>query len=112
MNNKYVCMEQRLIVNSVLDPATDCWLWIAARDRRASTPYGKISIWCVFRQRPIKRQAHIVAYETFVGPIPDGHEIDHKCRNGYCINPAHLQAVDPSVNKARRVFKTKQATYA
>lgn len=40
---KYVCMEQRLIVNSVLDPVTGCWNWIAARDKRASTPYGKIS---------------------------------------------------------------------
>jgi hypothetical protein len=97
-------MEQRLIVNSVNDPATGCWLWIAARDRRASTPYGKINT-----RRPdgrcLMKQAHRVSYETFVGPIPEGHEIDHTCRNGYCINPAHLEAVPPATNKARRVYK-------
>lgn len=102
---KYLSMEQRLIANSVFDPATGCWLWIAARDKRASTPYGKISVWVPERGRPVMRQAHIVSYETFIGPVPGRHEIDHKCRQGFCICPNHLEAVPPATNKERRVFK-------
>ena len=102
---RYTGMEARLIANSVLDFATGCWVWIAARDKRASTPYGKITIWCKERSRRLKRQAHIVSYETFMGSIPEGYELDHTCRNGFCINPNHLEAVPPATNKARRIFK-------
>ncbi len=110
---KYICMEQRLIVNSVLDIETDCWVWIAARDKRASTPYGKINVWVPERGKSLMRQAHIVSYETFIGPIPSGFEIDHSCRYGYCIAPYHLTAVSPAANKERRVFKhtAKTTTY-
>lgn len=100
----YPSMEQRLIANSVLDPVTGCWIWIGARDKRASTPYGKITVWENGKRR--KRQAHIVSYETFIGPIPPGHELDHNpCRYGFCICPNHLEAVTPQVNKERRIYK-------
>lgn len=110
---KYRDMEERLIANSVLNIVTGCWDWIAARDKRASTPYGKITVWCKERCKKLKRQAHIVAYETFIGPIPKGYQIDHTCRNGFCINPGHLEAVPPVVNRERRVFKhtAKTTTY-
>ena len=101
----YRDMEARLIANSVYDPITGCWLWIAARDKRASTPYGKITIWRKKLSKRLKRQAHIVSYETFIGPIPAGHEIDHTCRNTFCIAPNHLEAVLPVVNKQRRIYK-------
>lgn len=45
--------------------------------------------------------AHRFAYERFVGPIPDGHEIDHLCRNRACCNPAHLEAVTRRINQLR-----------
>lgn len=106
---KYRDMEARLVANSVHDPVTECWGWIAARDKRASTPYGKISIYNKERGKPVMRQAHIVSYETFIGPVPAGHEIDHTCRNTFCVNPGHLEAVLPSVNKDRRVYKSRGA---
>ena len=104
MNKRYRDMEQRLITNSVLDIVSGCWIWIGARDKRASTPYGKITIWDKNVSRRKKRQAHIVSYETFIGPVPEGHELDHTCRQGFCIAPYHLEAVTPTVNKLRRVF--------
>lgn len=45
-----------------------------------------------------KARAHRWSYETFVGPIPDGLEIDHLCRNGLCVNPDHLEPVDHQAN--------------
>jgi hypothetical protein len=45
--------------------------------------------------------AHRAAYQAFVGPIPDGLEIDHKCKNRLCINPDHLEAVTHYENVQR-----------
>lgn len=45
--------------------------------------------------------AHRLSYELFVGPIPDGYELDHLCRNRGCVNPAHLEAVTHRVNVLR-----------
>lgn len=95
-------MEHRLIANSVYDPVTGCWIWIGARDKRPETPYGKISIWVPERGKPVMRQAHIVSYETFVGPVPPGHELDHACMYGFCICPDHLRPLLPAANKAKR----------
>jgi hypothetical protein len=35
------------------------------------------------------------------GPIHDGTEIDHLCRNRRCVNPDHLEAVSHLVNVRR-----------
>lgn len=38
-----------------------------------------------------RAQPHVAAYELLVGPVPDGHELDHLCRNKVCCNPSHLR---------------------
>lgn len=47
---------------------------------------------------------HRVAYTEAKGPIPDGLQIDHLCRNRGCMNPDHLEAVTPYENKRRSPF--------
>ena len=48
-------------------------------------------------------RAHRFAYETWVGPIPDGMVIDHfKCFNRACVNPEHLRAVSSKHNNHNR----------
>lgn len=69
----------------------DCWNWTAATSRG----YG--CFWIETRAY----LAHRVAYELLVGEIPDGHELDHLCRNHGCVNPAHLEPVDHKTNVLR-----------
>ncbi|MGY8831955.1 MAG: HNH endonuclease signature motif containing protein [Pseudomonadales bacterium] len=45
--------------------------------------------------------AHRWAHERFIGPIPDGMEVDHLCANTCCVNPAHLEAVTSEENRRR-----------
>jgi hypothetical protein len=47
--------------------------------------------------------AHRVSYEWLIGPIPDGLQIDHLCRNRRCVNPAHMEPVTPRTNVLRGV---------
>lgn len=44
---------------------------------------------------------HRLMYQLMTGPIPEGLELDHLCRNRKCCNPAHLEAVTSKENTRR-----------
>lgn len=48
-----------------------------------------------------KIAAHRWSYEYHVGPIPEGLQIDHLCRNRICVNPDHLEPVTAQENLRR-----------
>lgn len=72
-----------------------CWRW-----KKALNTYG----YGVVTVRGFKtQQAHRIAYELCVGPIPDGLEIDHLCRVRSCVNPSHLEPVTRRENLIRGI---------
>lgn len=73
-----------------VNKTTGCWEWTASQNGRG---YGQFYI-SGGRAKPIKKGAHVFAFEYYVGPIDKGKQIDHKCSVTYCVNPEHLQQVD------------------
>ncbi len=92
-----VKFEDRLLANidtegPMFETGSRCWLWLGTANKRG---YGAIS-------RDGQRiMAHHGTYELYVGPIPEGLELDHLCRNPRCVNPLHLEPVTHAENVAR-----------
>jgi len=85
-------VEEKLRLRRVVTPE-GCWRWTGAHSWNG---YGLVSV-----GRTNKR-AHRVAYALWVGPIPEGLEIDHLCGVRDCFNPDHLDAVTQLENLRRR----------
>jgi hypothetical protein len=69
-----------------------CWIW----QRALRNGYG-------VAREPAGGQgpAHRIFYERFVGPIPEGLQLDHICRTPACVNPEHLEPVTLQENVRR-----------
>lgn len=81
------------LLNGLPDrPSDGCWEWTKTVNNAG---YGQISV------NGRQEMTHRVAYVLWVGPIPDGMQLDHLCRNRPCCNPAHLEPVTPRENYLR-----------
>lgn len=66
-----------------------CWHWVGSRDRDG---YGYLH----------QDKAHRLVYVAMVGPIPEGYHVHHECLVRWCVNPAHLLAIDGRINAGMR----------
>lgn len=82
------------------DWETGCWNWVAAKDK---DNYPR------FWQSTKNRQAHRWIYETLVGPIPAGFDLDHVCVNATCVAPNHLEPVTKKENQDRKKLRRAEA---
>ena len=83
-----------------VNPKTGCWEWFGAITSRG---YGSISI-----AKKIY-SAHRVFYQQYVGKIPSGLWVLHKCDNTVCVNPEHLFLGTAGDNARDRAAKGRNA---
>ena len=78
-----------------VEPSTGCWSWKGAHK---ATGYGRFSVENPATGDYEQKQAHRVAYELFVGSIPEGMSVLHSCDNPNCVRPDHLRVGTASDN--------------
>ena len=76
-----VPVKEKLEAYSIPEPNSGCWLWLAYTN---SAGYGSVI------DNGKNKSAHRASYEEFVGPIPEGILVCHRCDTPSCINPNHL----------------------
>lgn len=94
----------------VTHESSGCWTWsgYVASSGYGSTPKRR-------GEKSSPEYAHRLAYELWVGPIPEGYDVDHLCHNDdescpggigclhrLCVNPVHLEAITTVDNRRRQ----------
>lgn len=78
---------------ATLSTESDCLEWIGALDRE-----GYAMFWF---EGKTERAARF-SFMQSKGPLEEGLEIDHLCKNRKCVNPSHLELVTHIENMRRR----------
>lgn len=73
-------MKERLLAGRQV--VGECWHWSGCYSRDG---YGVLTV-----GRGTQRRVHRVAYEAFVGAVPAGMLVCHRCDNPRCFRPDHL----------------------
>ncbi len=89
-------------------PRDQCWPWQGAI---GDNGYGVLNLG---GRPPVRQVAHRFVYELYNGPIPRELQLDHLCHthsdvcvggntciHRRCVNPAHLEPVEPGENTRR-----------
>ncbi len=87
-------IEERLWRYISPEPNSGCWLW----DGAASHGYGILGKKLGEKRT---RLAHRLLYQITKGNISEELDLDHLCRNTFCVNPDHLEPVTHKENMRR-----------
>lgn len=90
--------EERYAKYAFPEPNSGCFIWMGFLDKNG---YGRMGVGYSVDGNRRPAWAHRAAYEYFVGPVPEGMELDHKCRVTCCVNPDHLEPVTHQENVRR-----------
>ena len=96
-------LNAKLVESEELFNGTPCWLFTGCLVRG----YGLIGV-----NTGYIKLTHRLAYEENIGPIPEGLELDHLCRNRSCCNPDHREAVTRRENIVRGLSPSLTASRA
>lgn len=81
---KGTTLLQRFEDSYMPEPMSGCWIWTKSTLGPKRLFYGAI------RKNGEKKYAHRVSFELFIGPIPRGKLVLHRCDVPLCVNPRHL----------------------
>jgi len=95
--------DREYIEDRISVEANGCWLWTGYIQGDGYGMYVRGTAHLGTRRQSL---AHRLAYEAFVGPIPQGYELDHVCRVRRCVNPDHLRVVTHRANMQATPRKT------
>jgi HNH endonuclease len=95
---KNVPMLKRFERKYIPEPNSGCWLWTGVLHEGG---YGE------FREAGSRIRAHVWAYKTFVGSIPVGLFVLHKCDVRSCVNPEHLYVGTKRQNTADAIARDR-----
>lgn len=96
---KFSTVSEVIVGCSIPVTESGCWLWERSRQKSG---YGD------FKLHGKHHYAHRASYEAFVGPIPEGMQVCHRCDVRSCVRPSHLfvgtnnDNIADSMRKGRR----------
>lgn len=92
-------IKERLLKRIEKDSKTGCWNWTGFKSG------GKYGGYAMIKIDSRNMLATRVSYAEFVGPIPKGYSVLHRCDNPACINPKHLWVGTQSDNMQDMTLK-------
>lgn len=95
-------VAERIRARSTVN-AAGCWIWDGPLSDQG---YGQLWVGGELIG------AHVASFLAFVGEVPAGREVDHRCRMRACVNPSHLRAATRKQNgENRSTLSTNRSGY-
>lgn len=77
---------------------TRCWIWNGAKFADGYGAFGALG----------EQRAHRISFRLFVGSVPKGSMVLHKCDNPSCVRPSHLYLGDAQANMDDKFAKGRE----